>query len=236
MNEDEDQLLDEMKASHEAFKKRNSFKPMKLMECFWDIETEAIPEAELKDMMPEFSAPSNYKDPAAIAKAVAEKRSQWMEDAALSAQTARVLCIGTREDGQFLCLEGPEDHILRSFWALWSCHTRTFIGFCTNQFDLPFLIHRSWKLGIPVPIKPYTRSWDVPNSLDLQDYWKCGSKSVSSGGLDSLAKFFGLPGKLGNGKDFATLYHMNRGAAFEYLERDVILLEQIAGRMGVRNQ
>jgi len=232
MTTPEDQLLDEMELTPQ-FKANFSFEPMKLQRCFWDIETEAYPESELIPIMPEFTAPSNYKDVAAIQKAISEKKRQWIEDAALSAQTARVLCIGIREDGEFTCFEGNEETILHSFWSLWTSHTREFIGFYTHQFDLPFLIQRSWKLGIPVPIKPFTKSWDVPNSKDLAEYWKCGSRDCHSGGLDGLACFFGLARKTGKGRDFAKLYRTNHGAAMLYLERDVEIIEGVAGRMGV---
>ena len=59
-----------------------------------DIETAPLPESELAPLMPEFSAPSTWKDPEKIKAAIETKRAEWLESCALDALTCRVLAIG----------------------------------------------------------------------------------------------------------------------------------------------
>lgn len=214
----------------------------RITKTFWDIETESLPHAELQQFMPSEWPLGNLKDPSKIAIAKAEKEQEWIERAALSAVTGRVLCIGIKENDTFRIISGDENDILCSFWHIWSERTelgqgatvpsRIFYGFNTHSFDLKFLIRRSMAWNIPLPMPIPIKSWGIENSIDLMDYWKMGvcEDWIS---LDNLAKHLGFAPKLGNGKDFSALWHSDRAAAEAYLKQDVELLELIAKRMGV---
>ena len=59
----------------------------------FDIETGPLPIEHLEDMMPEFTAPSNWKDEAKIEAKIKEQQTKWFEKAALDARTGQVLAI-----------------------------------------------------------------------------------------------------------------------------------------------
>lgn len=200
---------------------------------YWDIETAPISATELSAMEPKFKPAANLKDPEKIAASIAEKKAEWAEKAALSPLTGRILCIGVLDNSGFRIISGDEPDILTSFWHLWDDHTRQFYGFNVASFDIPFLMARSWKHGVKPAIKPFTKPWDLKNSTDLLEYWRCGQRDQVSGGLENLCKFFGLPTKPFDGKDFGKMWEDDRAAAEAYLEGDVSRLRDIAGIMGL---
>lgn len=198
----------------------------------FDIETGPRPVAELEALMPEFDAPANYKDPAKIAEAIEQKRAAWIEKAALSALTGRVLAIGCLIDGEYHAKIAGDDlaevDVIRWFWSL--VGTRTLlIGFNSNRFDLPFLFRRSWSLGILPPLRSNGRSF--AGSIDLMEAYQLGDRTdyVS---LDTVAKFLGVGAKTGSGGQFADLLKFDVDAAARYLENDVMLTARVAERMG----
>jgi hypothetical protein len=204
---------------------------------FYDIETGPSPESEIAHFMPEFEAPSNYKDEAKIAAFIEEKRQKWLEEAPLYANRGQVLAIGIRQDGEFFFISDSEGeaHLLSTFWNLIAPDgyvQNPIIGFNSNRFDLPFLIRRSWKLGVKVPVALMQGRYLNSLCIDLMERWQCGDRQASIS-LDSLAKFFGFAGKNGEGKYFHQLWKSDPVAAVAYLENDLLLTEQCARAMGV---
>lgn len=204
-----------------------------------DIETGALPLAEIIHLKPQFAAPGNYKDPVKIAESIAAQEAQWLEKAALSPLTGRVLVIGVKPFGphspQFF--EGDERAMLAEFWNVvgighdfveWYGHNLSF-------FDLPFLIKRSWLHGLPVPLsilfESNGRYFNGRRFKDTMTTFQCGNRQdfVS---LNTVGKFFGLGGKAEeNSANFAALYATDREAALAHLARDLELTEGIASRM-----
>lgn len=218
-------------------------KPDKPM-IYLDIETEALPEAEIQHLMPRFEAPSNYKDPEKIAANIAEQKAKWLEAGALSPITGRVLAIGYRFPNSTSNFEIHSDVLGEAFVlsgllnvladeGRFTASQPRLIGWNVKGFDIPFLIKRGWKHGIKFPkwltAKP---SWsEAPAVLDLMEEFKAGDWKAPYTSLDVAARFLGLEGKLGSGKDFAALYRSDKAAALAYLRRDVELLEAIHGRI-----
>lgn len=203
---------------------------MKLREIFFDIETECLPVAEIEGFMPEFSAPGNYRDLEKIKANIAEQKIEWLERGALSALTARVLCIGIESNDAFELLEdADESALLRRWWELtgtWIWSARPLVGFCCRSFDLPMLIRRSWHHGLKVPDCIWTihGSRFVDNIIDVAERWACGSKDTRDRvSLDNLSKHLGTGFKSGNGRDFASLWRTERPAAEAYLRQDLKL-------------
>ena len=202
----------------------------------FDIETGPRPESELVEVLPEFSAPANYKDPSKIAESIAAQRAAWMEKAALSAVTGRIVAIGTRVDGvnRILADESEADQ-LRAFWSIAEdCvrERRALVGFNINRFDLPFLIRRSWHHGVSPPDGLFSsRGYANPEFfVDLAAEWQCGDRQEFIK-LDTLAKFLGVGAKNGDGKDFATLWATERKLAMAYLENDLALTARVMERL-----
>ena len=204
----------------------------------FDIETGPRSRAELAECVPTFEAPSNWKDPEKIRAHVAEKEADWFQSAALSALTGRVLAIGyldaaTDELGFFAT--GDEAADLAAFWRLIApdgyLHTRL-VGFCSNRFDLPFLIRRSWHLRVPVPSELISGRWLPARCLDVLEYWRCGVREDSVS-LDRLAQFLGVGRKNGSGADFAALWATDPSGALAYLANDLRLTRHCAEALGL---
>ena len=60
----------------------------------FDIETGALPLAELEAIMPEFEPSKVLKDPEKIKADIEAKRAEWIDRAALSPVSGQVLAIG----------------------------------------------------------------------------------------------------------------------------------------------
>lgn len=209
-----------------------------LMHLILDIETEALPEEQALQFAPEFTAPGNYKDPDKIAEAIEAKKREWLDQCALRATTGKVIAVGL-----WPLWDGPEVNIsisdeaslINSVWdrVKEMPDAGKVVGFYSNGFDLPFLIRRSWLSGIKVPnILQQDDGRIGRRCLDLAALWQCGNREERIS-LDRLAKFFGLPPKLGDGKDFARLVLTDECAARDYIMRDLQITRQAAQLMGV---
>jgi hypothetical protein len=211
----------------------------------FDIETGALPEAELLAVMPAFDPADvktgNIKDPdkvaAKIAEAEANHRREFIERAALDPLTGRVLAIGLDcgPDEEPELLFGPnEPKLLEAFWSRIRgeyARLHTLVGFNITQFDLPFLIRRSWKHHVPVPFGLRRGRYWGDCVVDLRDWWQLGDRQAR-GSLDSIAKHLGVGSKTGSGADFAGLLLNNPQAAAAYLVRDLELTRAVAVRLG----
>lgn len=222
----------------------------------FDIETGPIEEPLLSERLPKFDEAmvklGNLKDPekiaAKIAEAKAEHDAETRGKAALSALTGRVLAIGYRSERATLinhvaAIEGGEVGLLTQFWGRYDKskpERRPFVGHNITGFDVPFLVRRSWLLGVVVPhgiTDPSGRYLDR-TFRDTMQVWQCGNWRDSFVSLDALGRALGLGGKTEGvgGADFARLYFgtpEERAKALEYLTRDVDLTYQVAQKLGI---
>jgi predicted PolB exonuclease-like 3'-5' exonuclease len=201
-----------------------------------DIETAGRTDAA--NFLPEITAPANYKDLAKIEAYLAEKRATQLESAALSAETARILCVGIlRNDGESQFIhDQDESALLRATWR--QAETReaheVFVTFNGSRFDWPMLARRSYSVGVPVPSWfPVDGRWPPRTHCDLFALWQAGDRHESIS-LDRLARLCGLPGKSGSGANFAMLWQLDREAALDYLRRDLELTRDLWERMSRR--
>ena len=224
----------------------------------FDVETAPLPESELAALMPPFDPAEvrtgNLKDPdkiaAKIAEAEANHRRDFMERAALDPLTGRVLAIGLlrlaplpcplpsaeREKSLEFKVVADEDEaaMLREFWEV--CRgemgrINRLVGFNTHLFDLPYLIRRSWKHRVQVPLGIRRGRFWADEMIDLRDAWQLGDRQAR-GSLDAIAKHLGIGGKNGNGADFAKLWQSDRAKAVEYLRNDLELTAKMADVLG----
>ena len=211
----------------------------------FDIETGPLPNSELEQLIEPFDPAAvkvgNIKDPAKIEAKIEECRANhwtdFVDGAALSAVTGRVLAIGIQDSDGFKILGdnlSSEAEIIHDFWHLCQFEMgrlNTMIGFNTHLFDLPFLVRRSWKLGVKVP--PFIRRgryW-ADEMIDLRNDWQLGDRPAE-GSLNAICKHLGLGQKTGNGKDFAGLWILDRKKAIEYLRQDLALTSKVATIFG----
>ncbi|MGH8017741.1 MAG: hypothetical protein ACREIA_05525 [Opitutaceae bacterium] len=204
----------------------------------FDIETGPLPRTDLAEIVPTFEAPSNWKDPEKIRACIAEKEAAWFQSAALSAVTGRVLAIGWLDpyaDEHGFFASGHEAADLTEFWSFIAPSgflNGDLVGFNSNRFDLPFLMRRSWRLGVPVPAQLLGGRYLPRECIDISDTWRCGVREDSIS-LDNLARFLGVGRKNGDGADFASLCDMNRAAALDYLANDLRLTLRCAIALGL---
>jgi hypothetical protein len=208
---------------------------------FFDIETAALPAAEIEPLLPPFNELDvklgNLKDPEKIAAKIAECRARHRQDffdrAALDPMTGRLLAVGfcdEEEKAKVYCYE-DERHLLEMVWGVFNSVQgfTYFTGFNIFGFDLPFLVRRSWKHGVPVPFRRLKRSW--PECfVDLRETWLLGDWQ-GRGSLGTICKFLGLGEKSGSGADFAALLAKDRAAALAYLENDLRLTARLGARI-----
>lgn len=248
----------------------------------FDIETGPLPEAKLRELMPECDLPKhpgefnpagvkygNTKDEAkkkekldeakakhaaAVAsyeKDAAEKKAaheaNFIERAALNAGTGQVLAIGyfkgDEQPIKKLALnENPNDDdcersLLTEFWKYTSelalARGHRMVGHNIIGFDLPFLMRRSWLLGVPMPDGIMKGRYFHESFIDTMQLWSCGAYNGFIG-LGDLARYLGVGEKNGNGADFARLFREDRVAAMKYLKHDMMLTHAVAERLGVR--
>ena len=209
----------------------------------FDIETGPLSTEQVESVMPAFDPAEiktgNLKDPAKVAEKIEQARSahrqSFIDRAALDPMTGRVLAIGVvDQDGSVDVLSGSEPDLLYGFWDVIRCSggIHRLIGFSVLSFDLPFLIRRSWRHGIPVPVGLRDGRYWSKDIIDLRDVWQLGDRQAH-GSLNAICKFLGLGEKLGDGKDFAGLWETDREQAINYLKQDLNLTRKLAQRMGL---
>jgi DNA polymerase elongation subunit (family B) len=217
---------------------------------FFDIETGPRPEEELRQLyhektLEEFSdtCDKRWKPETVAAKFKEYQATAWQEfvsRAALSPTTGRVLLIGALNNGNFRGF-GKDDEAANiiAFWDVVAeamSRKVRIIGHNSNSFDLPFLVRRSWLLGVPVPRETRQGRYWNPLFVDTMEVWGCGSRDFTS--LNALGAAFGVGQKTEgvNGGDFAKLWFGSaddRRLAIDYNEQDLRLTAAIAAKMGL---
>lgn len=204
-----------------------------------DIETCPVSREEALAFAPEFTAPSNYKDPKKIEDAITEAREAWLDGNALRSTTGKVCAIGMMDEqgGQKIYCRGPEfeTETISSLWShLFTAEdSRVFITFFGNRFDWKFLIQRSWALGLDLPRWVIDdRGYLSSRFIDLAKIWSCGDPKETIS-LDRLSRYLKSGSKEMSGKHFYELFLENPQAAEVYLSHDLNLTHQNALKMGV---
>lgn len=171
------------------------------------------------------------------------------ERAALSSITGQVLAIGYSGQSQQIHAVGDgvqESALLAHFWGIYkktrAAH-RKLVGFNCKGFDVPFLVQRSYILGVDVPAMILTPTGYLDATfVDLADIWKAGNRGWGEkgmGSLDTIAKALGVGSKMEGvtGADFARLFNSSDPAehqlALDYLSADLAVTRAVAERFGI---
>lgn len=221
----------------------------------FDIETGPRPEEELRAIFieptfEEFSAECDqrWKPETRVEKFEAHRATAWtkfVERAALSPVTGRILAIGLanpeKPGGVIVFDDSPtgEANMLQTVWRKFAaCRAagRSIVGFNIAGFDLPFMVRRSWLLGVAVPATIFDASGRYLDRcfVDLLVRWRCGNHQDSIR-LADLSRFLSVGDKPKgiNGADFHRLWSTDRAQATEYLLNDLAMTMRCAARMGV---
>jgi len=180
---------------------------------YFDIETGPLTAAEMNGRMPDFSAKANLKDEAKIKADIEDKRNKFFDKAALDPFTGRVCAIGLlKHEGdkpELIHYKGnhkKEHDILTRFWNIFLNTDESFCGFNIHNFDLPFIIKRSYAYNMIIPSNVFASGTIRRFSsrfIDLMDYWRLGvyNERIS---LKNFAIHCGLKPKESNGQFFHT--------------------------------
>ena len=172
-------------------------------------------------------------------------RCQWASEAALSPVTGEVLAIGFKAGDKVVIVGADgetEPEILAAFWAVFRKHAAAgqFIGYCSNFFDLPFIVWRSYFHSVSVPDSAWDKTGRYPAYcfVDLIDRLPKRGFSEESRKLTDICKWLGIGSKPDgvDGGDFARLWAGNaesKQQAIAYLENDLDMTWKFAERMGV---
>ena len=201
----------------------------------FDIETIPQDVTRLLALAPEFLAPANLKDPVKIEAAIAKRRADYLADAALNWKTAEVVLIGAGDDAGIQSLTGSsERELVGDFLTLIGDALADGVavgGHNVKGFDLPMLVNRARVHGLRIPttVLQFWKgrpTWheSVFDTLELLSF----GRSFDGNGVDDVARVFGLPSKLGSGRDFPLLWRADREAALAYNRRDVEIEIEIA--------
>lgn len=182
---------------------------------------------------------------------VEQLRDAWWSDivsrAALCPTTGQVLAIGYKSARgsaiqTILDTESDEAALINLFWTRYrDCRQqgRRMVGHNIFGFDLPFLVRRSWILGVDVPetVIEQNRYWDKRVFVDTMQVWGCGSYRDWIK-LDVLSKLFGCNGKPNDvdGGMFSSLFFGTpdeHQKAIDYLKCDLELTATVAAKLGV---
>lgn len=220
----------------------------------FDIETGPIAEPHLSAWLdqeleayantPGVKRLTNKKD-----EKIAEKRLDLLDRAALSALSGRVLAIGymnlaTKKKAVDCVSDGSSDQVsprsevdlLNGFWKK-VADRREQIGFNIKGFDLPFLVRRSYILGVDVPADVFNGRHFSDLFTDLLDRWRCGNNQEYVS-LDSLCRACNCGAKPDDvdGATFAAYFLQGgekRAQAIAYALNDLDMTAELAERMGV---
>ena len=208
---------------------------------FFDIETRALPEACA--LMPEPKAPANFKDPDKIAAAVAEKKAEQIASAALDADYGQIVSIG-------YAINFPEDHIVDppvtvllntgqpgktesdlivAFWKRFAeCDGRC-VGYNILNFDLPYLLRRSFALGVrPLVFLNMARYRTEPVTDLMAILYNWGNDRYK--GLKTVARLYGLPNDCPD-VDGSQVETLSVDDLIKYQASDVRLVMRLYARM-----
>ena len=200
---------------------------------FFDIETEANQDAF--EFMNEPKAPSNWKNPDKIKSYIEEKKQEQIEKAALDADYGRIVALGWKVDDKpidsrlvYDIEDGySEKELIQTFWNLYKDQNGYSCGYNIIGFDLPYLMRRSFDLGIIPGIFPNLAKYRTFPTLDLMMvlYNWSGFKS-----LKWVVKRYGLDNPLPE-LEGSQVKGMDDKTLRAYVENDVYLTYQLYERM-----
>lgn len=198
----------------------------------FDIET--APLSDAANYIEAAEAPANYKDPAKIAAAIAEKNAENLSRCGLDVDLCRIVAIGVMSEHMEgpLVLMTPDDEagMLRVFWQ--NVGDRHLVGFNCLGFDLPVLFRRSLYLGVPTPSIGIDK-FKHPQVTDLMRVLDFNG-ALKSRGLAFYCKRFGIDvTDTMTGVDIATAVSEERWADVEHhVKADIEKTAVLANRLG----
>ena len=154
----------------------------------WDLETvgnKAI--LDIPGIMPEFKAASNVKDPIKIEAQIQTKKEKWQAELGLSPDYGKIVCSCLCNDQVEHVFKGDDEkQIIQDTWDVMK-DWRELVTFNGKNYDLDWLLRRSWYWGIK-PTQHYDfLPYRTMNHHDLRLILSHGNKTAK-GKLKMYAK------------------------------------------------
>jgi predicted PolB exonuclease-like 3'-5' exonuclease len=200
----------------------------------FDIET--APNSLVEDHSPEFTVPSNYKDPEKIARCIEGKQKEFFDKAALDLDYARITAIGAAMgNGEVQAVlvgaDQTEKDALKWFWSQ-VAQAKTVCGYNITGFDLPIIQRRSFVLSVTPTRRLFDlKPWDA-FTLDLmRSFYHNGyGPGVKYRGLKAVCAMFGIENPLPE-LDGSQAAGMDSETLRVYVINDVRMTRELARRM-----
>ena len=212
----------------------------------YDIETGPLPDEMLLPTMPTFYPAKNLVNPDKIAAAIDEKQRKWFRDAALRPETGMIYGIGLKSDKEEKIfsdganektLENERKDIEDFFMFVETHHTSaTFVGWNSNDFDIPFIVMRAVFHKLPIPPSfflggNYGSTGKQFKDLHAETAFGSFDRKKNKRSLKMTSIAFGYGGKDDTGKFFSEVWKTNREEADAYLQNDLRITLAIGNRM-----
>ena len=232
------------------------------MNIILDIETIALPADQREATMPTYDTMKwgNTKDEGKRSAMLQKAVEEWQAGtkAALHPEQGQVALAGLDIDGAEMSLCGSEKFILESVWTHLSDNDLhgpseddyrsscgSLVGHNLINFDLPFLVKRSWLTGVEVPyiIMSEIRKYRSKLIVDTMTEWGFGNKQAYVS-LNHLCNLFGIQVKSGEitGENFGEYWARGKEdeaikkMCIDYCMEDVRATKELAIRMGLINK
>ena len=200
---------------------------------FLDIETVGNPSAIA--LVDEPEAPKNLKDPEKIAAAIAEKKQEIEDHAGLDNDLGQIAAIGYAigKSGDIVTnvvqKGNTERSVLKDFWFAFSEVNGRCAGYNILQFDLPFIMKRSFDLGIRPSIIPNLAKYRTEPVTDLYQLL-CGWDYRGGKKLKWICKRYGIE-VLAEDVDGSMVKDMTPDEIAAYLRSDIHITRELYYRM-----
>jgi DNA polymerase elongation subunit (family B) len=221
------------------------------MTYLFDIETESRPREDIQVFAPEIT-PTKTAIKAgeeAVAKYISDKQDAFFEKAALSPIHGQIFSIayrefhtdGTKDDSIRTRMDMAESELIQSVFNRVAYCIQTngkLIGWCSGNFDIPFILRRALILDVPIPaamqLNGRGKYYGPPCHVDMQDVWAAGEYQAK-GSLDHIGLAMGFDLKPMGGEFFAPSWRNGetRDMADAYWRLEMDILEAIAKRSGI---
>lgn len=145
---------------------------------------------------------------------------------------SRIIAIGLRYNNtNYIFNDNDEKNLIEKFWQTWRLTKRSnpsfnVVGFNVSNFDIPFLITRSFINDIV--IEPFT----LKEIIDIKDKMSAYRTGPTRGKLKEIAKIVGIEVTDITGSDVPNLYAIGRmDEIVKYLEKDLEITDKLYERL-----
>lgn len=164
---------------------------MRAAEAAFNIET--VPDVQRLKKVPPVHPDRNLKDPEKIRKNLEAKKTRQIEDASVDFRFGKIICVAfygnlndDADESEEVIFDKNERRLLEKFWNL-AKHFERFITFNGLEFDIPFILTRSWLMCVKPSVNIDSSRHRIKNHFDIR-MALCNWDRFASGTLADYAQ------------------------------------------------